>query len=348
MDALAALYRLKPESVGEPTRYLGANVGKHTLPNGREVWMMSSHDYIKSAVKNVEADLKETGGGLPNNARATERPYPVSYRPEVDISPALDDRQGNKYQNLIGVLRWAIELGRIDIYTEVSMLSSHLCAPREGHLEAVYSIFAYLKKHDRSKVVFDDSCVDQDERLFPKYDWVDFYGDISEELPPNMPKSRGQPVKMTCWVDADHAGNLVTRRSHTGVLVFLNNAPIQWLSKRQNTVEASTFGSEFNAMRIATEVIEGLRYKLRMFGIPIEEATDVFCDNQGVVSNTSLPHSTLAKKHNAICYHRVREAVARGTIRIAKIDGTMNLADVFTKTTISTVNRKRLFGSILY
>ena len=41
-----------------------------------------------------------------------------------------------------------------------------------------------------------------------------------------------------------------------------------------------------------------LRYKLRMFGIPIDGAADVFCDNQGVVKNTSLPESVLSKKHN--------------------------------------------------
>jgi hypothetical protein len=68
---------------------------------------------------------------------------------------------------------------------------------------------------------------------------------------------------MSCFVDADHAGCRVTRRSHTGIIIFVNRAPILWYSKRQNTVESSTFGSEFVAMRIAIEMIECLRYKLR-------------------------------------------------------------------------------------
>jgi hypothetical protein len=97
------------------------------------------------------------------------------------------------------------------------------------------------------------------------------YGDVHEELPPHMPKPLGTPVKIHCFVDADHAGNLATRRSHTGVLIFVNMAPIVWYSKRQNTVKSSTFGSEFVALRTAVELIVGLRYKLRMFGVHIDQ-----------------------------------------------------------------------------
>jgi len=63
-------------------------------------------------------------------------------------------------------------------------------------------------------------------------------------------------------------------------------------------------------MRVGLELVEALRYKLRMFGVPIDGPASVFCDNGSVVNNTTLPELTLAKKHNAICYHRVREAVA--------------------------------------
>ena len=86
---------------------------------------------------------------------------------------------------------------------------------------------------------------------------------------------------------------------------FLQNALTVWYSKRQNTVESSTFGSEFVAMRIAKDMAIALRYKLRMFGITIDGAADVFCDNQGVVKNMSLPESVLSKKHNVINYHAV-------------------------------------------
>ena len=118
-------------------------------------------------------------------------------------------------------------------------------------------------------------------------------------MPPNAPPPRGHPVQINAFLDADHAGNKVTRRSHTGIMIHLNCAPITWLSKAQSTVESSTFGSEFVAMRIMVEMLESLRYKLRMFGIPIDGPSNVFCDNKSMVTNSTVPTSTLKKKHNA-------------------------------------------------
>ena len=106
-------------------------------------------------------------------------------------------------------------------------------------------------------------------------------------------------------MDADHAGNQITQQSHTGVLLFVCCAPIIWYSKRQNTVETSTFGSEFIAAKMVTEMIQALQYKLCMMGIPIDGPTNMFCDNKAVVRNSTMPESTLKKKHVANCYHCV-------------------------------------------
>ena len=84
-------------------------------------------------------------------------------------------------------------------------------------------------------------------------------------------------------------------------------------------------------MRLAIEMIEGLRYKLRMMGVPITEECAVFCDNSAVVTN-SQSESTLKKKHAAINFHRVREAIVAGTVKgRAKEDSRSNLADILTK-----------------
>jgi hypothetical protein len=87
--------------------------------------------------------------------------------------------------------------------------------------------------------------------------------------------------------------------------VFLNNAPIYWSSKKQTSCETSTFGSEFVAMKQATEYVRGFRYKLRLMGIKVDEPVFVFGDNQSVLWNTTAPASTLKKKSNAIAYHFV-------------------------------------------
>ena len=145
-----------------------------------------------------------------------------------------------------------------------------------------------------------------------------------------------------CFVDADHASNTVTRRLQTGILIFLNRAPIVWYSKRRNTVETSTFGSEFIAMRTAVEHIEALRYKLRMFGITLKGPTNLFCDNEAMLKNTTIPESTLKKQHNSICYHCCREAVAARVMRFAKEGTLTNLPDLLTKSLMQSVGEDLL------
>ena len=103
------------------------------------------------------------------------------------------------------------------------------------------------------------------------------------------------------FCDAAHAVDLLTRCSTTGIVIFINGSPIRWwFSKAQNTIESSTFGSEFVALKIATELNKGIRYKLRMFGIPIDGPTNTFCDNNSVVQNVTRPESVLQKKYNSI------------------------------------------------
>ena len=111
-------------------------------------------------------------------------------------------------------------------------------------------------------MVFDETEPVFDESRFQKCDWSEYYPGACEAVPPNAPDVRGQLVSMSCFVDTDHAGCWVTRCSHTSVLIFVNRAPILWYLTRQNTVEASTFGSEFITAKVAVEMIEGLLYKL--------------------------------------------------------------------------------------
>ena len=333
-DSIAEItnyYTEKEGSVKEPD--LGANVSKHQLPDGRVAWSTSPRSYVKNALSVVERLFIEDGEGYTLKS-SVKNPFPSGYRPELDVTDVLNDKLALRYLQLIGILRWAIELGRIDINLEVSLLSQYQANPRIGHLEALYHVFSYLKNHqDMGKLVYDAGEPVIDENVFNnKADWTDFYGQVEEELPPNMPEPLGKAVSISAFVDANHAGNVVTRRSHTGIIIFVQNAPIIWYSKKQNTVESATFGSELVALRICKELLVGLRYKLRMFGVAVDGPSNVFCDNRGVVMNTSIPESTLTKKHNSINYHVVREAVAAGILRVGKEDGQTNLADLLTKT----------------
>ena len=260
------------------------------------------------------------------------------YRPEMDCTAELKSEGIQQYQEIIGSLRWAVELGRVDILLETALLSKHLALPREGHLEQAFHMVGYLKSHRKMKLLFDSDEPRVNEKWFSSYDWYDFYRNAKEAIPPNMPEARGNAVVTTCFVDANHARDKKDRCSQTGVLIFINKAPIHWYSKKQSTVEASTFGAEFCAMRTAIEMVEGLHYKLRMFGVPIDDATNIYCDNEVVYKNTVVPEPTLKKKHHSIAYHRCREAIAAGTVRVAKQGTTKNLADLFTK--VLTVARR--------
>ena len=235
-------------------------------------------------------------------------PAMMSYRPELDVSPEWTPRDSAYYQSLIGILQWIVELGRIDICLEVLMMSSHLVMPRKEHLDQVLHIFAFLCKYHNTELVYDLSDLVVEHDVLEQRDWTSSeFGAVQgkEEIPPNMPEARGQGFIMRVKVDADHALDAITRCSRTGFLVYLNCAPIYWWSKKQNSVESSSFGSEFIAMKQCCEYVHGLRYKLRMMGISCDDPTFIYGDNQSILANTTVPDSRLKKKSQSITYHFV-------------------------------------------
>ena len=149
------------------------------------------------------------------------------------------------------------------------------------------------------------------------------------------------------FVDASHASDVKHRKSQTGILIFINKAPIHFYSKRQPNIEVSTFGAEFCALRIGVEMVKALRYKLRMFGIPMGGPASVFCDNEAVYKNTVLPESTLKKKHHSIAFHYCREAVAAKIVQVAKEGTNTNLSDLFTKS-LTAIRRRFLLDRFTY
>ena len=164
---------------------------------------------------------------------------------------------------------------------------------------------------------------------------------------PDMPEPRGKAVQITMFVDASHAANLITRQSRTGVLIFVNRAPIIWYSKKQNSIETSSFGSEFMALKTGVEMLEALRYKLRMMGVPLDGYAHVKVDNMSVVKNSSVPESTLKKKSNSIAYHYVRSKCAADIIRVAYENTKTNLSDMLTKAQSGPV-RKELASKVMF
>jgi hypothetical protein len=199
MDKLGSRFTLKPGSIKEPDTYLGVDIKKfriHTSDEPEKVrWAFESTSYVKKAILDIEKELENSNLKLLPNAKT---PIASGYRPELDTSPELGSRQLNYYQGLIGVLRWICEIGRIDILMPVSIMSRYLVSAREGHLEQVFHIFAYLKHHPRSTMVFDDTVPTYRGGRFLKCDWSEFYPNAAEAIPENKPEPRGK--KLRCHV----------------------------------------------------------------------------------------------------------------------------------------------------
>jgi hypothetical protein len=180
-----------------------------------------------------------------------------------------------------------VELGRIVIITEVSIFSTYICLPREGHLEAVFHVFAYLGIHHNARVVFDPTYPTVDMGTFIKTEWKSMCGDVKEMIPSDAPVHCGKEVDLRLFVDSDHAGEQFTRRTRTGFVIYMNMAPIVWFSKRQPTVESIVFGAKFVATKNGINTWRGLRYKLIMMGVALSGPTFVYGDNMSVYKKPS-------------------------------------------------------------
>ena len=180
-------------------------------------------------------------------------------------------------------------------------------------------------------------------------DWTySVYGNIKEEIPGDIPVPKGKSIRLTCYVDANLMHDFITGRSATGILHLMNLTPIDWFSKRQDTVETATYGSEFVAARIATEQVMDIRNTCRYMGVPIEEKTFMFGDNASVITSSTIPTSVLKKRHNMLAYHRVREAIAAGLMYFFHIPGTENPSDVLTKNLTHTTAWKLIKPFLFY
>lgn len=120
-------------------------------------------------------------------------------------------------------------------------------------------------------------------------------------------------------------------RAVTGILHLLNQRVVDAFSKRQPTVEAATYGSEFMAARVATEQIIEMRVTLWYLGVKVQGPTYKFGDSKTVVDSSMMPASRLHKRHVLLPYHRVREAIAAGILAFIHVPGSANPADIQSK-----------------
>jgi hypothetical protein len=252
--------------------------------------------------------------------------------PELDMSDLLDEKGIQQYQSLIGAMQWAVSIGRIDITTAVMTLSGYRTAPRIGHLERAKRVYGYLSKMKHAVIRIRTDEPDYSDLPDQEFDWTySVYGNIREEELPNAPEPLGKYVTLTHYVDANLFHDVLTGRSVTGILHLVNQTPADWYSKKQGGVVTATYGSEFIAARTCVEQVMDLRSTLRYLGVPIRTKSYMFGDNKTVVESSARPHAKLHKRHVALSFHIVREAIAAGIVAFYHVDGERNPADILSK-----------------
>ena len=303
----------------DPDFYLGNNIKRETA--GR--MKISLEKYVNEIVRKFE--LKH------GTLRKENVPYHPNDHPELDDTPLLNSEGITDYQSIIGVCQWISISSRMDITFAVSSLSRFAAKPQEGHLRRALKIIGYLKKYPKRGYVIDPRPPIENIK-FSKVtaDFGNQY-DAKEELDSQLPEPLMDELVTTIFVDSNHGHDLLTGKSITGVIVFVGRTPIKYFSKRQSTVQTSTFGAEFISLKRAVEEAITIRYYLRSMGVKISKPTIVYGDNMSSIKNTIDPGSPLKKKYLALAYHFCREHFSTGIVDIRKIDTKHNISDPFTK-----------------
>ena len=320
-NELKKKYNLKLKGVGPLEDHLGCTYKKD--PDG--TLAADPRRYVNKILESYERMFNE-------KPRKSRPPLEGGDHPELDTSELCDDHQTKQFQTLIGQLQWLISLGRFDIAVHVMSLSRFRAQPRKGHLDRAKRIVGYLLFLPDGAIRFRTGEPDFSSLKDQEYDWTrSVYSGACEQIPHDIPKPLGKHVQTTHYVDANLHHDLATGKAVTAVLHFLNQTPIDAYTKRQSTVETATYGSEFVAARTAVDQIIDIRTTLRYLGVPIRDKSYMFGDNRSVVTSSTIPNSTISKRHHLASYHRVREAIAAKFISFHWKDGKSNPADILSK-----------------
>jgi hypothetical protein len=213
----------KLKGVGPIKYHLGGDFERDK--DGTLSW--GSKTYVKRMLKNYGEPPKEF-----------LTPLDKDDHPELDMTPELDLDGVKKHQSLVGALQRAVSIGHFDIAVHVMTLGRHRAAPHVGHLDRLKRIHGYLKKHSDAAIYFRVGIPDYSEQdaSYVKHSWeYSVYGNVQEEIPSDVPEAKGQPVRLTCFWDANLMHDLTTGRSCTGVLHVINQT---WRLVREATVDS--------------------------------------------------------------------------------------------------------------
>ena len=232
MDQIKSIFTVKSE--GPPSYYLGNDFVQNKKS---KLWYLGCKTYIKEGIARVE-------GLLGKQLSKHDTPMAAGDHPELDDSQILNDEDHTKYQMLIGMLNWIVTIGRLDIAFATSSLSRFVACPRKGHLDRALYVFGYLKKRPNRRIRIDsrdpiivENGAETQLDIDYQQKFHDQYPDAEESLDDKVPKPILDELQITAYVDSDHAHDKATRRSITGLIIFVGRTPVLYFSKRQGAIE---------------------------------------------------------------------------------------------------------------
>ena len=231
INTLKSKYNLKVKGDGPLTYHLGADYFQD--PDGTLVFQPKI--YIEK--------LKETYVRFRNTepSKVLKTHLEKNDHPELDTSEILEGHEVNHYLTMVGQLQWLKTLGRFDIQAQVITMSRFQAQPRQGHLERLKRIYAYVIRTKDYATRFRTTEPDYSYLPDQNFDWAHtIYGHVQEIIPDDIPDPLGKSKTTNTAVDANLNHCLATGRSVTGCLHFVNHTPIESFSKRQAAVETVT------------------------------------------------------------------------------------------------------------
>lgn len=223
---------------------------------------------------------------------------PADQHQDLSLSTNQEGRVNVPYKEAVGSLLYLAMVTRPDLTYAVNSVSQYAESPKKAHWCAVKRILKYVKGTVDYGILFRRDNV---------------YSSI------------------TAYSDADFAGDKVSRKSTSGFVLKLGEAPIAWGSQKQKTVALSTTESEYIATCETTkELIWISRFMKSLIG-NFNKSSVMYVDNQSAIKLVKNPEYHIRTKHIDIKYHFIREKLEEKVFRLEYVSTEDQIADIFTK-----------------
>lgn len=318
-NEIALIYKCKGGN--EPTYYLGNDFRRDQ--DGR--WIKSARSFTNNAIAKVER--------IVGTLLKKKTPLSANDHPETDKTDKLPPTGRQVYQSLIGLAGWASLILRFDLLLPLYILSSFNAEPRKGYLARLIHLWGYIKgfpnpevKFDERDPIFNENWLRKNKINVPESALPFPVPDEAFESY-NFPPAIFMPLHLMTFFDASWAANLITRRSITGIILYVGRTPIAAKSRYQPIVESASYRSELSALRTAMDFKLKVLRKLQSFGVPVPHRR-IFNDNLAMLNNIASLNTTIGKKNADITLLRAKEIFASNAFEAYHVRSEFNQADL--------------------